>query len=426
MDQVKQTSSRYSMRLAVIAIGAIIAVLAFCIAAGGFMRILRFGWMSQVTQPVEVTQQIRTVDMTSSFCGTWSFLTSSDLGAGASQANIGGIAALSPSDVWIAGSKRDVKDNPQLLFLHWDGAHLSPVEGPVLETNNVYLNGISAISHNDIWAVGSDTGRTLITHWSGTSWDIVPSPNVGVYVNELSDVDAITSTDVWAVGYHHPSNRQPLIIHWDGVQWTIVPTPPISRHDAKLYGVKAISTDDVWAVGYQGDDGAEQPLTMHWDGNSWSVVSSTTSCNGSGSLVAVSATMPRDVWAVGNCRSSSDPWKYQTLAMHWDGDRWQTASTDTGNTSQSQYLAQVSAISGSDVWAVGFQGVLRSSGEPLVQHWDGSSWSTIPSSDLTSHIQSFVGVVALSSEEIWAVGKSANDVLLAWFRKTPCAKGESP
>src|SRR5438105_3286110 len=46
-----------------------------------------------------------------------------------------------------------------------------------------YLNGVSATSSTDAWAVGSYTvgtaANTLAEHWNGTSWSVVPSPNVG-------------------------------------------------------------------------------------------------------------------------------------------------------------------------------------------------------------------------------------------------------
>jgi hypothetical protein len=44
------------------------------------------------------------------------------------------------------------------------------------------LNGVAALSSNDIWALGSwsnssNISKTLTLHWNGGSWKIVPSPS---------------------------------------------------------------------------------------------------------------------------------------------------------------------------------------------------------------------------------------------------------
>src|SRR5205814_3858052 len=79
------------------------------------------------------------------------------------------------------------------------------------------------------------------------TWSIIPSPNVLKSSNRLLGVSALSTNDVWAVGHYDYSTwNGSLIEHWDGAQWTIVENPQLSRI---LNDVEAVSASDVWAVG---------------------------------------------------------------------------------------------------------------------------------------------------------------------------------
>lgn len=69
------------------------------------------------------------------------------------------IAAISTRNVWIVG-RRDFTDEGPLdgtgpLIAHWDGTHWRVQHTPFEQYTHVGLNGIRAISANDIWAVGN-------------------------------------------------------------------------------------------------------------------------------------------------------------------------------------------------------------------------------------------------------------------------------
>jgi len=83
---------------------------------------------------------------------------------------------------------------------HWNGRAWTIVPTPA--RGYVYLDGVSARSHDDVWAVGHDlTGRTLILHWNGTEWIRVPSQDPGTVGSELFGVTMIPgSNQAWAVG----------------------------------------------------------------------------------------------------------------------------------------------------------------------------------------------------------------------------------
>src|SRR6266571_2149218 len=59
------------------------------------------------------------------------------------------------------------------------------------------LNGVVAVSTNDVWAVGAKGTHTLAEHWNGTSWNLIASPSPGNDINILSAVAAVSTNDVW-------------------------------------------------------------------------------------------------------------------------------------------------------------------------------------------------------------------------------------
>ena len=156
--------------------------------------------------------------------------------------------------------------------------------GTDLNTNT--LNGVAAVSVNDVWAVGSynnsdrTLSQTLTMHWDGTRWTVVPSPNKDVGNNKLTAVSGTSTSDVWAVGTFSNTNSgtyQPLTEHWNGIRWIVVNSPVApSSSDNFLSAVKAIGKNNVWAVGYDYtiDQTTSRTLIEHWDGRQWTVVPS--------------------------------------------------------------------------------------------------------------------------------------------------------
>ena len=63
-------------------------------------------------------------------------------------------------------------------------------------------------------------------------------------------------------------------------------------------------------------------MTLHWDGTSWSLIPSPDPGGGdagASQLFAVSAVSPTDVWAVGLYTGDI---AIDTLILHWDGTAW--------------------------------------------------------------------------------------------------------
>jgi hypothetical protein len=183
--------------------------------------------------------------------------------------------------------------------------------------------------------------------------------------------------------------------------------------DNVLFDVAVLSATDAWAVGDYTVDGyaAVRTLIQHYDGTAWTTVPSPNRLPGTGrnqinSLRGVTAISPSDVWAVGYTVSYDDP--YQTLTMHWNGAEW--SIVDSPNyTFPGAYnaLLDVAAVSANDVWAVGgapFSGV---GARGLLLHFDGAFWSLRPGPPNFEFWASSTrsGVTALSANDVWAVGE---------------------
>lgn len=288
------------------------------------------------------------------------------------SADLNGIVALSASDIWAVGYYFSGLSTEATLIEHWDGSTWSVVSSPNVPNVSDELTSVAASSASDIWAVGMSgteggTAQTLIEHWNGSAWSIVSSADANQYENELNGVTAVSSTDAWAVGYYvnaTGTSSQVLIEHWDGSSWSIWPLPTTATNDT-LNGIAETSSNNVWAVGSAITPGVIiTPLAEHWNGMGWSVVpySSVRSSlppDGSTSFPtsvfsAASATpASASLWAVGytNARSTA----LATFTSQWTGTTWlQSPSPNVGYGTVSNHLSGVAAVSASEAWAVGY------------------------------------------------------------------------
>ncbi|HKP54345.1 MAG TPA: S-layer homology domain-containing protein [Chloroflexia bacterium] len=269
------------------------------------------------------------------------------------------------------------------------------------------LNGVSALSSTEVWAVGaysntSGVSQTLIERWDGSAWNIVPSPNVGTSDNLLQAVSARTSSDVWAVGFYRTSSASPyqtLTLHWDGTQWSQATSASPGSAENYLYGVVTISATDAWAVGYYSNStNIYQTLTERWNGTQWNVVSSPNPFLRVAGLRGVTAIAPNDVWAVG--ASADLSLNYYTYTLHWTGTSWSEVSSPNNGDC---LLAAVANVAANNVWAVG----ACNDGTrfvPLSERWNGSAWAIIPTPSFGTGDNALGGLAVVSATDIWAVG----------------------
>jgi hypothetical protein len=331
------------------------------------------------------------------------------------------VSASSPSDIWAVGE----------VVIHYDGSTWTVFTAPRINGEPAnQLDGVADISPTDAWAVGSFAGTTilgpgpisqpLIEHWDGTQWSVFPSVpfNKPGEQADLSAITAISPNDIWAVGGAAVVNQGGntvgvnLFEHWDGTAWSVKIRTLGGGFAAGAASSDA--TDDVWAVGSSGISTAQaSTFVAHFDGKSWQSVPSP-NVGSSSAFNGVVALAPNDVWAVG---SSGDVSLGPTLTLieHYDGSEWSVVpSPNVGPNSmfQSNRLFGITAVSPTDIWAFGsfFDADGSNNQMTLLMHWDGTSWTLAPSPDpeMGSILNDVLFAGVTTEKNVWIVGSQAS------------------
>lgn len=266
------------------------------------------------------------------------------------------IAALSPTDIWVAGTScLEIRT----LIEHWDGVSWSIVPSPSPLAENI-LSGLEAVAPNDVWAVGhteEDIGAgTLVEHWNGTSWSVVPSPKPGTG-GILGGIDAVSASDIWAAGSYYDEAEglwENLITHWDGTAWTEVPSVSPGTYTNALGPVAVVSANDVWTVGAYSSGSGVLTLAEHWDGHHWSVVPTPNVATGYGTTNTLGSVVVRsanDVWAAGSYQNQDTEGQSRTLLMHWNGASWSIVPSPSPG--KSSGLTDIAFGPTGEAWGVG-------------------------------------------------------------------------
>jgi hypothetical protein len=207
--------------------------------------------------------------------------------AGGGWCELLAVDALSPTDVWAAGDQRiqgpDGFVGTQILIERWNGSQWTVFPAPMTSGGSGnFVDDIEIIAPNDVWFVGdwltfppSSAARkeALTMHWNGSSFSIVPAPffaNSPIGGHGLTAASAVSSNDVWAVGGGHDGDyvNFSYIVHWDGSSWSYKPGPTAGWYH-RLYDVAARASNDVYAVGDYQDESGYHGLFLHWNGSTW-------------------------------------------------------------------------------------------------------------------------------------------------------------
>jgi hypothetical protein len=343
--------------------------------------------------------------------GTWTPVSSPPVTAGGLES----VSCITASDCWAIGYS-EPKQDTYTLTEHWNGDDWSVVATP--DPTDGQLSSIDCVSSADCWSVGlrwsSDSSSVLIEHWDGTDWSIVHTPTV-TGMSGLSSVACISSNDCWAVGGwtvgESPENQSAGAIaeHWDGSTWSVLSVPngtvDGSHPPTGLTGVSCVSAEDCWASGdytvFLGTSDLITPVFAHWNGRRWTT---TTTAEG-GDVTGISCVSSSECWAVGSVGNGSEG-QAQTLTERWNGTRWSVAKSANLSPSSTDELDGVTCTSSSNCWAVGnAEGYDTPPSPALTEHWNGSTWSIVPSDQAsTKDTYELSSVTCTDSRDCWSVG----------------------
>jgi hypothetical protein len=273
--------------------------------------------------------------------------------------------------------------NGGTVVRHWNGSVWSDTVSPHVTG---YLRDVTCPSASLCLAVGGrqypSTETTVAERWNGQSWTLDPSQNVGTRGSELTSVSCPTSSLCFAVG-HYMTNQsgatiQSLIERWNAIghTWSVV-SHPGSSGTRQLNSVSCPSATSCFAVGSNQPSGAA-PI-LHWNGTAWSVMSGPVPPGTSvrASLSSVACVTVSNCSAVGFYNAQGG--YYKTLVEHWNGSTWSIVPSPNAPVSSpsSSVLFAASCPSATSCFAVGFYqfGPSGSNVKALTEHWNGSAWS---------------------------------------------------
>jgi hypothetical protein len=180
------------------------------------------------------------------------------------------------------------------------------------------LRGISAVSNQNVWAVG-DCG--LILHGTPSGWEEIanPLPNPKLQANLYTIQMLGDGSEGWAGGYlPNPENESlptPILLHYKNNAWS---------QDTSITGTGRLTSlhfapDGGWA--------AVGSNIWHYQGGRWSQESLPSPCSYPGCYVnfnGVRAISGQEAWAVGDVASTCGICVPQAYVLHGYSGTWQS------------------------------------------------------------------------------------------------------
>ena len=262
-----------------------------------------------------------------------------DMSSGVTQ-NFYGVSAASAHDVFFGGQAGT------FVYYGMTDAGLGFTAQTIAVPGD--LNGLTAVSPQDVWAVGDKGAIVHVTAAAGV--EILPQVS-----QTLEKVLASSATDIWAIGG--------TAAHYDGNAWT-EEIPGTSYY----IGEHLVAPGEVWAAGYSGS-------VVHRSGGAWSELRQGPSAN----LYGIGGSGPNDVWATGA----------NGTCLHWTGASWTPLSP--GDT---RGLYSVWVAPSGEMWAAGEGG--------YIVHYKSGAFVNI-TSFTTQDINALWGS---AENDVWAAGAS--------------------
>jgi hypothetical protein len=189
----------------------------------------------------------------------------------------------------------------------------------------------------------------------------------------------------------------------------VVPAPdpdPLAAgvSDVGFTAVSAASATDALAVGPNPTAATVQgPFADHWNGKAWAGRRLPVPPGRVATLEGVADVAPGDGWAVGFSTTSSNS-QDRTLIEHWNGTSWSIVPSPNpaGGISGSDDLDAIAAVSPTNIWAAGDDFIQGGTINLVFEHYNGVSWTAVPPPPGSSGFA--LGLAALASNNVWMVG----------------------
>jgi hypothetical protein len=186
--------------------------------------------------------------------------------------------------------------------------------------------------------------------------------------------------------------------------WTVARPPDPGAQDNLLQSVAVLSASNVWAVGNYTNSITDAPfrtLIEHWNGKAWQQVPSPNPGSSADFLTGIAAVSATNIWAVGEYDTRPGFIEgNKTLILHWNGHSWsQVPSPSPGSSFDA--LNTVRPVSATSIWAVGTFAGSSNQDRSLILHWNGHSWSQVASPNPGQQSDSLTGLAVVSASSAW-------------------------
>jgi hypothetical protein len=132
-------------------------------------------------------------------------------------------------------------------------------------------------------------------------------------------------------------------------------------------------------------------------------------------LSGVDDLAPDNAWAVGESfgGGSGENQNGLTLIEHWNGTDWSIVPSPNpavGVAGDSDVLTSISGTGPDDLWAAGQDNDQNTNTLSLLfEHWNGTTWTEATSPTPMFAIQFATAITAISADNVWAVGEQFTD-----------------
>jgi hypothetical protein len=200
------------------------------------------------TQNPELSGQPGSLNMAANWNGkTWTVVPTPDLGNSVSQTDVPtGVTAISADDVWASG-------------VEFTGCQAAGARGGsrlAAGGHRPVLPLALQLRPGGLRRLPGATGQCLVPyvlHWDGKTWSLTKTPDPGAFGSALEGITALSASDIWAVGQTQSSATGPvqtLTEQFNGTSWSMAPSPdPGTANNDELFAVTSRGGHELDAVG---------------------------------------------------------------------------------------------------------------------------------------------------------------------------------
>ncbi len=248
------------------------------------------------------------------------------------------------------------------------------------------------------------------------AWSVA-SPAPGTVYGSFAAVSCSGPSSCFAVGIVDAAGRVGrLVERWNGSRWSVVPNPnPPGAVTAQLLAVSCAAANSCWAVGQYDTPVSTKALAERWDGTKWTIVPSpnppAASVTG---LSDVRCTTGGVCFAVGDWFAGSpDSSAESTLVERWDGTKWTIVPSPNRSFANDSGLSGVACWSASGCLAVGHYttDIVTAT---LVEQWNGTAWSVVSSPNASDRNNELSAIACTSASQCFAVGTGHGTLAERW------------